>query len=574
MFFNVTQRREEYNRQRLSAVVFESTSEGVVITDKDNRIVEINDALTHITGYQKEELLGCNTRIFSSGIHNSAFYAELWTSLEQRGVWRGEVWDRRKNGEVFPAWQTINTICNEAGEVVNYVSIFSDISAIKQSQEKLDFLAYHDPLTTLPNRVLFTDRLTQALERSRRENNRLAIIFIDLDRFKNINDTLGHAFGDQLLVDAGLRLLNNVRKVDTVARLGGDEFIVLLEDVESEEHVAYFAGKLNRAFVEPFIVNDNHLHLTLSMGICISPADGTDVETLLKNADAAMYRAKEQGRNGFQFFTRDISLRAYERLTLETNLRDALKKEQLELYYQPQNLLEDGKIIAAEALLRWQHPELGKIPPENFIPVAEETGLIVSIGEWVITEACRQLRLWRDQGYVIPQIAINVSGIQLQRGDLVNHVLMSCEFYQLAVSDLELEITESVLMDDAEQSIRILTELQEYGASITIDDFGTGYSSLGYLKRLPVNKLKIDRNFIRDIVNDADDTAIVKAILAMAEKLQLTVIAEGVEGEAHCRLLSEQNCKIAQGHYFSRAVSAREFQDLLDWERVNRRSDP
>ncbi|HDS00647.1 MAG TPA: EAL domain-containing protein, partial [candidate division Zixibacteria bacterium] len=573
MFFNVTRQREEYNRQRLSAVVFESTSEGVVITDKDNRIVEINDALTHITGYQKEELLGRDPRIFQSGIHNIEFYAELWDSLEKRGVWRGEIWDRRKNGEVFPAWQTINTICNEAGDVVNYVSIFSDISAIKQSQEKLDYLAYHDPLTTLPNRVLFTDRLMQALEKSRRENNRLAIIFIDLDRFKNINDTLGHAIGDQLLVDVGLRLLKNVRKVDTVARLGGDEFVVLLEDIESEEHVAYFAEKLNRAFVEPFIVSDNQLHLTLSMGICISPADGTDVETLLKNADAAMYRAKDQGRNGFQFFTMDLSLRAHERLTLETNLRDAIKKEQLELYYQPQNLIEDGRILSAEALLRWQHPELGRIPPENFIPVAEETGLIVSIGEWVITEACRQLRLWRDAGYAIPQIAINVSGIQLQRGDLVSYVLKSCEFYQLSLSDLELEITESILMDDAERSIRILTQLQEYGASITIDDFGTGYSSLGYLKRLPVNKLKIDRSFIRDIVNNADDAAIVRAILAMAENLQLIVIAEGVEEEAHCRLLREQNCKIAQGHYFSRPVPAREFQELLDRELANRRLD-
>ncbi|MGM0680403.1 MAG: putative bifunctional diguanylate cyclase/phosphodiesterase, partial [Pseudomonadota bacterium] len=359
------------------------------------------------------------------------------------------------------------------------------------------------------------------------------------------------------------RFLMNIRKNDTVARLGGDEFVVLLENIESEENVAYFAEKLLNAFVDPFDIDANHLHMSLSMGICISPYDGQDVETLLKNADAAMYRAKEQGRNGFQFFTAELSRRAHEKLTLETNLRKAIELSQLDLYYQPQNHLDSGRITSAEALLRWSHPQLGAIPPDRFIPIAEETGLIVPIGDWVITRACQQLRQWRDDGYTIQQIAINVSGVQLQRGDLVGHILTTCDYYQLAVSDLELEITESILMEDTETAFHILTKLQKYGATITVDDFGTGYSSLGYLKKLPVNKLKIDRDFIRDIVNDPDDAAIVRAILAMAENLQLTVIAEGVEEKAHCDFLRAQNCQIAQGYYFSRPVPAVEFQELL-----------
>lgn len=566
MGFDVTRQREDFNRQKLSAVVLENTSEGVVVTDHNNRIIEVNEALLHITGYEREELLGQEPNILSSGTHDRDFYAEVWEQLQNQGVWRGEIWDRRKNGELFSAWQTINMIRNDAGEVLNYVSIFSDISAIRQSQEKLDFLAYHDPLTSLPNRVLFMDRLTQALEKSAREKTKLAIIFIDLDRFKNINDTLGHALGDKLLVDAASRFLMNIRKSDTVARLGGDEFVVLLENIESDEHIVYFAEKLLNTFIDPFVINENHLHLSLSMGICISPDDGRDVETLLKNADAAMYRAKEQGRNGFQFFTSELSRKAHEKLTLETNLRQAIEKNQLDLHYQPQNQLKNGSITSAEALLRWSHPELGMIPPDRFIPIAEETGLIVPIGDWVITRACEQLRQWREAGYEIQQIAINVSGVQLQRGDLVRHILSTCDYYQLSVSDLELEITESILMQDTDSAIRILTELQKHGATITIDDFGTGYSSLGYLKRLPVNKLKIDRDFIRDIVSDPEDAAIVRAILAMAENLQLTVIAEGVEEKTHCDFLQAQRCTIGQGYYFSRPVPAAEFQKLLEQE--------
>jgi len=563
MYFDVTERRFSNERLRMSAAVFENTSEGLVITNKDNEIIEVNDALLRITGYDREEILGRHPSMFSSGIHESEFYADIWNKLDTEDVWRGEIWDQRKNGEIFPAWQTINSIRNDDGEVVNYVSIFSDISALKQSQEKLDFLAHHDPLTTLPNRVLFNDRLTQALEKSRRNQTKLAIIFIDLDRFKNINDTLGHAFGDKLLVDAARRLLSNVRKVDTVARLGGDEFIILLENIESEEHVGYFAEKLLNAFAEPFVIGENELHLSLSMGICISPTDGNDVNSLFKNADAAMYRAKEKGRNGFQFFTEELSRKAHEKLTIETHLRRAIELKQLEVHYQPQNLLNSGKIVSAEALLRWKHPELGMMPPDKFIPVAEETGLIVPVGDWVITESCRHLHNWRKQGHDIQYISVNVSGLQLQRGNLVRHILSTCDYYQLSPSDLELEITESIIMNDTETAVRMLTELQNHGASIAIDDFGTGYSSLGYLKRLPVNKLKIDRGFIRDIVDDPDDAAIVRAIIAMAKNLQLTVIAEGVEEEAHCQILREQECEIGQGYFFSRPVSAVEFEKLL-----------
>ena len=562
-FFDTTERKQTEEKLRLGAAVFEHALEGVLVTDSNNTIVAVNDAFLNITGYDSDELIGKNPKVLQSGMHGKDFYKEFWRSIKSRGYWKGEVWDRKKSGEVFPALQTISVIKRDDGSISNYISIMSDITKLKESQDRLDYLAFHDPLTGLPNRILFNDRLTQSIEKSKRDSTKLAVLFIDLDRFKNINDTLGHAVGDKILEEVAQRLSSNVRKIDTVARLGGDEFILILEGVEHSEDVGYFVNKLFRVFKHPFYVENHELHLSSSIGISMYPADGENVETLVKNADAAMYRAKDQGRNGFCFFTEELSKNAFEKLTLEANLRKAISLDQFSLYYQPQYLIESGELVSAEALIRWNHPEMGNIPPDRFIPLAEETGLILQIGEWVVYESCRQLREWRSTDYDLGHVAINVSSLQIQRGDIINNILDATSLYKLQLSDIAIEVTESVIMENTDEAITVLRDLKDLGVTIAIDDFGTGYSSLGYLKRLPVDILKIDRNFIKDVDENTEDYAIAKAILSLAEILQLDVIAEGVEKESHLVFLKRHECKLAQGYYFSYPLPAEKFETLL-----------
>ncbi len=563
IFTDITERKQTEDKLKQAGAVFDSTAEAIVVTDRNADIIAVNRAFSAMTGYSEEEVLGSNPRLLQSGRHNRAFFSMMWESLERSGHWQGEIWDRRKDGEVFPAWQTISAIHGENGEIVNYVSIISDISVVKQSQEQLNFLAHHDSLTALPNRILFNDRLHHAVDVSRREGTMLALVFIDLDRFKTINDSLGHPLGDKLLVQAAKRISRHVRSVDTVARLGGDEFVILVEHLERAQDAAKLCQKLIDAFQQPFLVEGHELHLTVSMGVSLFPRDGNDPATLLKHADAAMYRAKDEGRNVFQFFTQELSISAFERLTLETALRHALERNQLELYYQPQYALGDGHLVGAEALLRWNHPDFGIVSPDKFIPVAEESGLILPIGEWVLRRACSDAKRWRDAGRHLGRVAVNISAVQIQRGNIVATVQQALHDTGLPAAALELEITESVIMQRPEHASRVLHRLRNLGITIAIDDFGTGYSSLSQLKRLPVDRLKIDRSFVRDVVVDSDDEAIVRAVIALAQAMRLDVIAEGVEETAQQQFLSDAGCHAVQGYLFGRPEPAKAFEARL-----------
>ncbi|NOY84307.1 MAG: EAL domain-containing protein [Nitrospirae bacterium] len=560
---DISERKKAEEELRRLAAVVENTGEAVLVSNVQNKIMTVNRAFSEITGYSQEEALGQNPRFLKSNKQDLLFYQNMWKSIDDKGRWQGEIWNRKKNGALFPAWQTITVVRDEEGGLVNYVSVFSDISSIKRSQEELNYLAHHDALTGLPNRLLFIDRLKHALMRAEREGNHPAVLFLDLDRFKNINDSLGHPIGDIVLQGTATRLSKLVRKEDTVARLGGDEFVVLIESVSDVQDVAQLAEKVIASFDIPFRVKAHYLHLSVSVGISLYPQDGEDTETLIKNADAAMYRAKEEGRNDYQFYTAALTTAVFERLTMETALRHALKNEELVLYYQPQYSMKTGKVIGAESLIRWQHPELGFILPDRFIPLAEESGLIEPIGKWVLRTACRQMRTWLDEGLVLRHMAVNISGVQVQRGAFVQTVREALQDVDLDPSHLELEIIETFIMQKTDWAISILDELKSLGVRMAIDDFGTGYSSLSYLKRLPVDKLKIDRSFIRDIAHDTDDEAIVRAVVALGQSLQLEVNAEGLETESQYDFLKKLGCDEVQGFLYSKAVSAENFVKLM-----------
>ncbi len=563
IFWDVTERRQAEEQLRQSAVVFESTAEGVMITDDRKVIIAVNKAFTEITGFEPEEAIGQTPSILGSGRHDEAFFGAMWKDIVRNGRWQGEIWNRRKSGEIHPEWMTISVVRDPNSRVMNYVGVFSDISAIKQSQEQLNHLAHHDPLTDLPNRLLFSARLSHAIEHARRSQTHVAVLYLDLDRFKNVNDTLGHPVGDQLLQMVAWRMREHLRECDTVARLGGDEFVVTLDRVEDASEVTAVAQKLLDVFDEPFVVADNELHLGASIGIAMFPEDGNDMATLLKNADAAMYLSKEEGRNTFRFYTTELSASAEERFHLEVGLRHALDRGEFCVFYQPLVDMSSGSIVAAEALLRWRHPEYGLVAPDRFIPLAEDTGLIVPIGEWVLREACQQFVSWRKQGLGLKRVSVNISGVQVQRGDLVGTVQRIVRETGIESGCLELEITESQLMKEPEQATATLDGLQALGVELAIDDFGTGYSSLGYLKRFPLDNLKVDKSFVHDIATDANDAAIVRAVIALAENLQLRVTAEGVETEAQKDFLLTHGCKLAQGWLFGRPMQATEFAQQL-----------
>ncbi|MEC4677509.1 MAG: EAL domain-containing protein, partial [Nitrospirota bacterium] len=560
---DISERKKAEEELRRLAAVVENTGEAVLVSNAQNKIMTVNRAFSEITGYSQEEALGQNPSFLKSNKQDLLFYQNMWKSIDDKGRWQGEIWNRRKNGALFPAWQTITVVRDKEGGLVNYVSVFSDISSIKRSQEELNYLAHHDALTGLPNRLLFIDRLKHALMRAEREGNHPAVLFLDLDRFKNINDSLGHPIGDIVLQGTATRLSKLVRKEDTVARLGGDEFVVLIESVSEVQDVAQLAEKVIASFDIPFRVKAHHLHLSVSVGISLYPQDGKDTETLIRNADAAMYRAKEEGRNDYQFYTAALTTAVFERLTMETALRHALKNEELVLYYQPQYSMKTGKVIGAESLIRWQHPDLGFILPDRFIPLAEESGLIEPIGKWVLRTACRQMRTWLDEGLVLRHMAVNISGVQVQRGAFVQTVREALQDMDLDPGHLELEIIETFIMQKTDWAISILDELKSLGVRMAIDDFGTGYSSLSYLKRLPVDKLKIDRSFIRDIAHDTDDEAIVRAVVALGQSLQLEVNAEGLETESQYDFLKKLGCDEVQGFLYSEALPPEAFVKLM-----------
>ncbi|MBA3998155.1 MAG: signal transduction protein [Candidatus Accumulibacter sp.] len=551
------ERKEAAERLHLYANVFQHSGEAILVTDRDNRIVAINQALTRYTGFTLEELYGENPRVLASGHTPPETYQELWAALKATGFWQGELWDRRKDGGAYPKWTAISLIRNEAGAVTHHIASFTDISERKTAEARIDYLARHDALTGLYNRYNLEGRLAQALLQARRTGAQVALMFIDMDRFKVINDTLGHHVGDRLLIEVARRLEGCVRESDIIARLGGDEFVVVLTGMEAGLDAAPVAGKILQALAGDYEVGGNTLHSAASIGISVFPADGEDGETLMKHADTAMYHAKEQGRNNFQFFTASMNEVAGERMLLERDLHAALLEGQFEVHYQPQVDGRDGKLRGVEALVRWRHPQRGMIPPLKFIPVAEEAGMIEALGAWVLDEACRQLAAWRAEGVGGGlRMAVNLSAHQLRSPELPGQVAATIARHGLQSGDLELEVTESVAMADPARAIDRLQALRALGVDLAIDDFGTGYSSLAYLKLLPIQTLKLDRAFVCDIETDANDAAISAASLALAHSLGLRVVAEGVETAGQRDFLVAQRCDILQGYLFGRPQPA------------------
>ncbi|MBI5431021.1 MAG: EAL domain-containing protein [Nitrosomonadales bacterium] len=560
---DITARKLAEEQIHLFEKVFANANEAILISDANNNILAVNPAFTEVTGYTPEEAIGKNPRIFASGLMDEDFYRNMWLALKTDGKWQGEVVDRRKDGEIYAEWLSISTLRDSAGKLTHYIALMSDISERKAAEERMAYLAQHDVLTGLPNRMVFQDRVQQAITYAGRQQTKVALLFMDLDRFKNVNDTLGHHVGDLLLQEVAQRILQCVRSSDTVSRQGGDEFVIMLPNLDDLGDIVQVVNKLIENVATPYELAGYTMHVTTSVGVSIYPQDGHDSETLLRNADTAMYQAKDAGRNRYRFFTQEMNNSIAKRVRLENMLRNALKNNELLLHYQPKVDLRSGEIVAVEALVRWQHPDDGLISPADFIPIAEETGMIVPLGEWVINEACRQTREWREMGLRDIVMAVNLSPLQFLARDLMWVIFAALTRNGLPGSALEFEITESAMMANPEKTTAMLQSMHELGARISIDDFGTGYSSLAHLKKFPIDVLKIDQSFVRDLSVDNDDAAIVKAVIGMAQSLSLNVIAEGVETTEQLRFLEELDCDEMQGYYFSKPLPADEFRKLM-----------
>jgi diguanylate cyclase (GGDEF)-like protein/PAS domain S-box-containing protein len=561
---DVTERLQVESRLRQAAAVFENTLEAIMITGPDRQITAVNRAFADITEYTEAEVIGRNADFLAARDEPTDLRVNVWKAVHETGRWSGEMWKRRKSGEAFPAWVAASTIRDHAHNITHYVIVMSDLSRLKESEEKLDWLAHYDPLTKLPNRLLFNSRLSHAIRRAERERTLLAVMFVDLDNFKKINDTRGHPVGDRLLQEVGQRLNSCLRKEDTVARLSGDEFIVILEDVADSRFLANVAQKILASVSLPCSLDGDKAVITASIGISLFPQDGRDVTRLVQNADTAMYRAKELGPSHFQFYTPELTIHAVERMAMESALRAGLQRDEFVLYYQPQISLSTGEVVGVEALIRWQHPERGLVLPDAFIGLGEETGLIIPIGHWVLQTACRQVQAWFDAGAAPITLAVNISARQLAGDeafvDTVAAVLAETGF---SPASLQLEITESVIMHNAEEAGDIIRRLKSLGVSIAIDDFGTGYSSMMYLKRFSVDKLKTDKSFVQDIAYDANDRAITEAIIGLGHSLHVKVIAEGVESAEQQSFLREHGCDEMQGFLFSPPLQEQECMQLL-----------
>ncbi|MBW7903063.1 MAG: EAL domain-containing protein [Rhodocyclaceae bacterium] len=543
--------------RKLNRAIDQSAS-GIVITDAAGTIEYVNDRMLQICGYAREDMIGRNPRLLKSGETPPETYATMWQMLTAGREWRGELKNRNRSGEVFWCLESISPIFDEHGRTSHYVAVIEDINERKFAESTIERLAFYDPLTDLPNRRLMHQRLETAAARCQRSGRRLALLYLDLDRFKVVNDTLGHSAGDQVLKEAARRLLGVLRDSDTLARLGGDEFAILLEDIDQAGDVTPVAGRIIAGMQAPFRIEDKEMVVTASVGISLYPTDAADIETLVRNADASMYLAKQAGKNTFRFFEDKINSAAIERSHLETDLRRALPAGQLFVVYQPKLFLGDRRVYGMEALVRWRHPDKGLIGPDRFIPVAEEIGEIDRIGEWVLRTACRQAQQWLQAGHELV-VSVNVSPVQFRQGRLLEAVAEVLRETGLPPAALELEITESALMDDPGRSRAGLRALCDLGISLSIDDFGTGYSSLSHLKQFPVGTLKIDRSFVRDILDDGNDRAIASAVIALARSMRLEVVAEGVETEAQCELLRSLGCDRIQGYLLSRPLSPEDF---------------
>ncbi|MFT7560201.1 MAG: diguanylate cyclase (GGDEF)-like protein/PAS domain S-box-containing protein [Flavobacteriales bacterium] len=554
-------RSNKINELKLSASVFQESADAIVICDGDKKLIRANPAYEKITGITLNDSLGKQPTFLKSTHHTDSYYNTIWNILEDKSSWQGEIIDTGKRGEPIYTWQTLTVVKDEKGAIEQYISIFRDITEKKRSEEKIYNLAHYDLVTRLPNRALFREKTEIELERAKREKSLMAILFIDLDHFKLINDTSGHPAGDQLLQHAGSRFSSVIRREDVISRFGGDEFTVLLPHIEDSEDAGLVAKKILSCLSEPFVLSGNmEIIISASVGVSIYPENGDSVESLLKNADSAMYQAKARGRNCMKFFSNEMNRRTEERLELERELRHAIENGDFTLNYQPKVRVDTGEIVGVEALIRWTHKTLGNIPPDVFIPVAESSGLIVGIGEWVLITACKQQVKWVELGYENITISVNLSARQFRQKNLIDIIVLAITQTGINAKNLELELTESLMMDDVEASIKTLESIHELGVSLAIDDFGTGYSSMAYLKRFPIDKLKIDRTFVKDLPSDTDDTAIVEATIALAHALNLGVVAEGVETLDQLELLKKLNCEEVQGYYFSKPLDAEAVQ--------------
>jgi diguanylate cyclase (GGDEF)-like protein/PAS domain S-box-containing protein len=557
-------RKRAEQSMRLANQVFENSLEGMVITDAEGKILGINRAFSDITGYTAHDVIGRNPSVLNSGRQSAEFYDAMWHSIRTTGKWQGEIWNKRRDGSVYPQWLNISQVADELGEVGNYVGVFSDISERKSAEERIMHQLYFDQLTALPNRMLFNDRLQQVFAQAKRHPEKcFAVMFLDLDRFKIVNDSMGHDAGDQLLQQAAHRLRGCVRESDTVARMGGDEFTIVLCDIHGPEDACETAQRILEAFKHPFTLNHQEVFVYVSIGISTFPNDGHSTEILLKNADMAMYRAKHAGGSWFELYDAVLGQQATERLAIESAMHKAIERGEFMLNYQPQMDICSGRLVGCEALIRWRHPTQGMISPAQFIPLAEETGLIVSIGEWILRTACRQAKEWENAGTRL-RIAVNISARQFHQGDLATTVERMLREFDFAPELLELELTESIVMEDSARTMEVMEKLHRMGVQMSIDDFGTGYSSLSYLKRLPIHILKIDQSFVRDINTDPDDRAIVTAVIALAHSMKLKVVAEGVENKEQLRFLREHRCDTAQGFLFSKPLPATEMSLFLE----------
>lgn len=564
---NITERRLAEEELRVAATAFEAR-EGMMITDPEGNIVRVNKAFSEVTGYDGDEVIGKNPRFLASGRHDKVFYQEMWRAIIADGSWRGEIWNRRSGGEIFPEWLTITAVKNEQGKTTHYVSTLTDISELKQHEERIHNLAFFDPLTHLPNRRLLQDRLEHAIATSQRQRHLGALLFIDLDDFKTLNDNRGHHIGDLLLIEVAERLRNSVREQDTVARLGGDEFIIVLEGLhivrnEAAAHARQIAEKILTNLNKVYLLEQREYFNTPSIGICLFGDVSVPIDELLKQADQAMYHAKAAGRNTLRFFDPEMQSMAAQRFALQHELREALQQQQFKLFYQPQTDTA-GQVIGAEALIRWFHPQRGMVSPLEFIPLAEDSGLIVPLGNWILETACQQIVQWSKESTTAHlSIAINVSARQFQQHNFVEQLQQILARTGADPHQLKLELTESMLVDNPEDITTKMDALKTHGIKFSLDDFGTGYSSLSYLKRLPINELKIDKSFVNDILTDPNDAAIARMIIRLAQSMELKVIAEGVETKEQRDWLEQEGCFKYQGYYFGRPMPVEKFDEYI-----------
>ena len=560
---DISARRRAEEALRISASVFENTQEAISITDAENNIVEVNPSFVRITGYGREELLGKNPKILSSGRHDKAFYDAMWSELRQHKAWHGEIWNRRKSGEVYAEMLSINAICNNEDQVVRYVAVFSDITNIKKYEDELSRIAHFDALTKIPNRVLLADRMKQAIAQTSREKKMLAVCYLDLDGFKTVNDTIGHEAGDEVLVEVAKRIGDTIRGGDTVARLGGDEFVVLLLGLEKGEECVSTLDRLLKAIVQPIVIGAKTNTVSASIGVSIYPQDNENPDTLLRHADQAMYIAKQAGKSRFHIYDPAMDKRAREQNNILNSIRSGLKNNEFYLNYQPKINLQTKALVGVEALIRWRHPERGVIPPSEFLYLVDNTDLDIEIGEWVIATALAQMHLWRNAGLDI-QVSINISGFHLESANFTHYLEQQSTLYAgLSADKLKIEILETVALKDVSIVREVIETCRKFGVGFALDDFGTGYSSLTYLRRLPVETLKIDQSFVRDMLEDKGDLAIVQGVIALAGAFERETVAEGIETAAQYKALLAMGCEVGQGYFMARPMPA---EDFFHWK--------